>query len=331
MSELYIFNKKIESIFQLLGEKENNISYSVAYSLSTCKEFLKNFLKHLGIRTPFDPEKIKIILQQHEREKGFTDFEIIQEREFHILIEAKRGWSFPSLDQLTKYTKRHSFKNSRAKEKRFLIFNESTPAFTQTHFKTNKIDDTVIEVIPWQILEKLTIASIKKGRDADNRLLRELNLYLQKISTMQKIDSNWVYVVSIGPGGPEKWNISWRDVVVKYNKYFCPVGGSKGGWPVEPPNYIAFRYEGKLQFIHHIDSYQVFTDPSLHFPNVPKQQWGECYLYDLGPAIKPPREVKSGKKIVRQIRVWAMLDLLLTSSTIEEARDKSKAREHGHR
>jgi hypothetical protein len=148
---------------------------------------------------------------------------------------------------------------------------------------------------------------------------------------MQKVDSNWVFVVSLGHGGPDKWNISWRDIVVKHNKYFHPVGGSKGGWPAEPPNYIAFRYDGKLQSIHHIDRYQVFTDPSLHFPNVPKQQWGECYLYDLGKAIIPSQEVKTGKKIFRNMRVKAMLDLLLTSSTIEEARDKSKAREHHHR
>ncbi len=327
MSDLYIFNKKVDSIFQLLGEKENDISYSVGYTLSTCKHFMQNFLTLLKIKTPFDPDKIKIRLQTHEKEKGFTDFEIIQEGEFHILVEAKRGWNFPTFEQLKKYSDRPSFKNSLAKDKRIIIFNESIPAYTKSHFKSNKIGIIEVEVIPWRTLEKLSISSIKMGRDNENRLLRDLNFYLQKISTMQNVDSNWVYVVSLGRGGPDNWNLTWQEIVNKHKKYFHGVGGNKSGWPAEPPNYIAFRYNGKLQSIHHIDSYQVFTDPSLHFPKVPKQIWGECYLYDLGPAIIPLKEVKAGKKIIRSMRVWAMLDLLLTCDTIQDARDKSHQRD----
>ena len=143
---------------------------------------------------------------------------------------------------------------------------------------------------------------------------------------MQKIDSNWVYVVSLGSGIPDKWNVSWQEIVNKHLKYFHPVGGGKGGWPTEPPNYIAFRYNGKLQTIHHIDKYEVFTDPSAHFKTIPKANWNPHYLYYLGSAIKSSKDVKAGKKIVRSMRVWAMLDLLLTSKTIQEARDKSNAR-----
>ena len=44
-----------------------------------------------------------------------------------------------------------------------------------------------------------------------------------------------------------------QDIVNKKRIYFHPVGGGPGGWPSEPPNYIAFRYGGKLQTIHHID------------------------------------------------------------------------------
>ena len=34
MTELYIFNDKIESVFQLIGKKENDISYSVGYAFA---------------------------------------------------------------------------------------------------------------------------------------------------------------------------------------------------------------------------------------------------------------------------------------------------------
>jgi len=250
MTELYIFNNKVESIFQLLGQKENDISYSVGFAFGNCRQFLQKFLQHINIKTPFQPDKIKIRLQAHEKESGFTDFEIIQENEFHIIIEAKRGWAFPTQTQLDKYAARLSFKNSTAKDKRIIVFNESIPAFTKTHFNPS----FPVDVISWKIIYQLSTSSKSIGRDAENRILKELNIYLNKISSMQKIDSNWVYVVSLGSGIPDKWSISWQDIVNKHLKYFHPVGGGKGGWPAEPPNYIAFRYDGKLQTIHHIRS-----------------------------------------------------------------------------
>ena len=326
MPELYIFSDRIKSVFQLLGQKENDISYSVGFAFSNCTQFLHKFLLYINIQTPFQPLKIKIQLQSHEKGKGFTDFEIIQENEFHIIIEAKRGWTFPTQTQLGKYASRPSFTNSLAKDKRIIIFNESIPAFTKTHLGLSHINSIPVEVVSWNDIQKIAATSKSIGRDAENRLLKELNIYLDKISTMQKVDSNWVYVVSLGSGIPDKWSISWQDIVNTHLKYFHPVGGGKGGWPAEPPNYIAFRYGGKLQSIHHIDKYQVFTDPSLHFHGIPKQTWGAHYLYDLGPAIRPAHLVKAGNKVIRSMRVWAMLDLLLTSQTIEEARDKSKNR-----
>lgn len=326
MADLYIFNDKIESIFQLLGQKENDISYSVGYAFGNCKTFLQKFLQHLKIKTPFDPDKIKIRLQAHEKDKGFTDFEIIQDNEFHIIIEAKRGWVFPTKNQLDKYAARASFVTSTAKDKRIVVFNESIPAYTKTHFGITDIRKIPVEVISWNELEKIASSSKSIGRDAENRLLKELIIYLNKISSMQKIDSNLVYVVSLGSGTPDKWTISWQDIVNKHSKYFHPVGGSKGGWPAEPPNYIAFRYNGKLQSIHHIDKYEVFTDPTIHFTSIPKGNWEPHYLYHLGPAMRPEHEVKAGKKIVRSMRVWAALDLLLTSKTIQDVRDETQKR-----
>ena len=49
------------------------------------------------------------------------------------------------------------------------------------------------------------------------------------------------------------------------------------------------------------------------------------FVYKLGPAIIPAKEVKNGK-IYPNGRVWAMLDTLLTADTIAEACNISKAR-----
>ena len=96
MTELYIFKDEVTSIFELIGEKENDISYSVGYAFSNCRVFLQKFLEYIKVKTPYQPDNIIIRLQTHEKDKGFTDFEIFQENEFHIIIEAKRGWSFPT-------------------------------------------------------------------------------------------------------------------------------------------------------------------------------------------------------------------------------------------
>lgn len=328
MTELFIFNDKIESVFQLLGQKENDISYSVGWAFANCEVFLRKFIEHVDANIPFQNDKIKIRLQKHEKGKGFTDFEIIQENEFHIIIEAKRGWTYPTKEQLSKYASRHTFKNSPAKDKRIIVLNESIPEFTETQFGITNIHSIPVEVVSWKDIQKLAHTSKSIGQDAGNRLLKELHIYLEKISTMQKTDSNWVYVVSLGHDNPKDWAISWQDIVNKHLKYFHPVGGGKGGWPHEPPNYIAFRYGGKLQSIHHIDKYEVINEPHKYISESPKHTWKENhYLYHLGKAIKPHHEVKSGKKIIRSMRVWAMLDLLLTSKTIQEARDKSHERE----
>ena len=64
----------------------------------------------------------------------------------------------------------------------------------------------------------------------------------------------------------------------------------------------------------------------LAVPDVPAAPIDPHYLYRLGPAIRPSQEVRTGN-IFRNGRVGAHLDLLLTATTIAEARDQSKARE----
>ena len=70
--------------------------------------------------------------------------------------------------------------------------------------------------------------------------IKPLYLCQNAVLSMQIKDSNWVYVVVLGSGKPDNCDLTWVEIVKKYNKYFHPIGGN--GWPKEPPNYIAFRY-----------------------------------------------------------------------------------------
>ena len=141
---------------------------------------------------------------------------------------------------------------------------------------------------------------------------------------MQTRESNWVFVVSLGTSKPENCDLTWIEIVQNHMKYFHPLGGN--GWPKEPPNYIAFRYYGQLQSIHHIEGYEVTKNLHAEIPEMPDYvEDCDFFVYKLGPAIVPTKVVKTGN-IYASGRKWAMLDTLLTADTIAEACNISKAR-----
>lgn len=43
MSEIYLYDKRVNSVFELLGLKENDISYSVGWALRIALNFYANF------------------------------------------------------------------------------------------------------------------------------------------------------------------------------------------------------------------------------------------------------------------------------------------------
>ncbi|MBC8415009.1 MAG: hypothetical protein ISS80_04955 [Candidatus Cloacimonetes bacterium] len=323
MSNLLIYDKKITSFFQLLGEKENNISYSVGWALANCKNFLTIFIKKtLKWKQEINYEGIRIQLQKYEFSKGFTDIEVEQLGDFHLIIEAKRGWNLPTIIQLQKYASRKKFINSSAPLKKIIVLSECTQHYVEANHEVNNINGIKVTYLTWRDIYNYSLTAIKKGSYTEKRYLSELNKYLEDIMTIQKIDSNRVFVVSLARGKPDKWNISWIDIVKKKSFYFHPIAKH---WPYEPPNYIAFRYEGKLQSIHHIKKYEVFTNPHKIIQEIPNEKWERHYLYKLDKAFLPQHEVKNGK-IYRNSRCWCMLDTLLTCKTIAEASDVSKKR-----
>lgn len=322
MINLYKHGKKANNIFDMLGTNENDISCAIGLGFSKAPQFLKLYLERLGIKS-VKLENIQIKLQQHEKTKGFTDFEIEQEGEFIIIIEAKKGWNYPNQQQLDKYSSRPSFINFPAKIKKMIVFTESKKDFTQAHFKIPQSNSFEVEVTSYRELWEIAKESKLKSNNYEKNFLAELINYFEKLMTMKNTYSNLVYVVAISSGQVNGWNISWIDII-KRKKYFHPVGGN--GWPAQPPNYIAFRYHGRLQSIHHIDNYEVFINPNEHFSEIPSEEWSHHFIYELSEPIVPTKNVKTGN-IFRNGRVWAMLDLLLTCDTISEARDKTKERE----
>jgi len=76
---------------------------------------------------------------------------------------------------------------------------------------------------------------------------------------------------------------TWIDVIEKDGSYFHPVGR---GWPSQPPNYVAFRYRGRVRSVHRVESYEIFPDVSKK-----NRLWistdSDHFVYKLGPAMRP--------------------------------------------
>jgi len=324
MSQLISYGKEISSIFQLLGDKENDITLSMSWALNKCPMFLSKVVGSVtGVA--IEPQEITIKNQSYDATTGITDIEITDGHNVHIIFEAKRGWILPEAEQLTKYSLRDDFVKSKATKKVIITLSECSREFADAYLPFKIVNGTPVLHLPWKEVYALAMDShMASNNHAEKRLLDEFCEYLRGIMTMQNKDSNWVYVVSLGSGTPDRCSLTWIEIVKKHNKYFCPVG--KYGFPKEPPNYIAFRYAGQLQAIHHIEDYTVTKNVHMEIPEMPDEIWEtEHFIFELGPTIVPSKTVKTGN-IYRNGRVWAMLDTLLTCDTISEARDLSNTR-----
>jgi len=320
MPELFLHGREVTTVFELLGEKENDITYSVGWALSRSPSFLRQFLRKT-INCRGDVSEATIRLQHYRRNEGITDIEIELAGQFQMIVEAKRGWNLPTAKQLKRYAPR--LRKQICPIRRILVLSECSSEYAEHHLECEQVQGIKVEAVPWKTVASIAESTAEQGRHAEKRLLRELLSYLGRVTTVQDIESNWVYVVALASGTKEGWGISWIDMVRKRRRYFHKMGVN--GWPKEPPNYIAFRYHGRLQSIHHLDSYKVITDLHEGFPKIPSKEREPYFLYQLGPAIVPPKKVRTGN-IYANGRVWCMLDALLTCKTVSEARDLSKKR-----
>ncbi len=322
MATLESYGHEVHSIFQLLGDKENDITLSLSWALAKCPVFLTTIVSQISGYSP-NADEVTIMNQKYDADTGITDIEITDQNNFHIIIEAKRGWTLPGIDQLTKYSLRDNFVKSRAAHKHIVSLSECTQVYALLYLPS-VINAIPVSHVSWKDIFDAATSSQKQSNHQQKHLLDEFSEYLRRLMTMQKVDSNMVYVVSLGSAKPDGCSYTWIELVQMRNKYFCPIG--KNGWPKEPPTYIAFRYTGKLQSIHHIEGYTVARNVHPDFPEMPNQDFDtDHFIYQLGPAIIPNKDVKTGN-IYPSGRVWAMLDTLLTCDTISDARDLTHQR-----
>jgi hypothetical protein len=315
--KLFRSGRAIPTMFDLLGDWEDDMTYSLGLVASRCIHFASALATAVG-GTPGADDVGTVQLQTVDLD-GRSDLELQWAGLFHGVFEAKRGPQLPSLQQLQKYVPR--LVASLAHTKVLVAVTNATPEYACLALPPD-LNGIPLRHLAWRTIRDLARSARPKEPVRNRGMLAEFESYLTEILGMEKTQSNMVYVVSLGDGGT--WGLDFKDVALRRRRYFYPLEG--GGWPSPPPNYLAFRFDGRLQSIHHVDRHQIFDNARQAIPDATEESIPPHYLLELGPPIQPAREVRNGDKIRMNIRVWAMIDLLLTCSTITEARDETKRR-----
>ncbi len=63
MAQLYLHGRSISSVFQLLRDRENDMSYSLSWALTQCPSFLCEFTKHI-LSSQVRVEGVEVRMQQ---------------------------------------------------------------------------------------------------------------------------------------------------------------------------------------------------------------------------------------------------------------------------
>jgi hypothetical protein len=309
------------SVFGLFGTKENTATFALGWVLQQSRALRASLMPLLTVEeVPI--EEMIINLQRHGEDGGYTDIELDAPNKFHLIVEAKRGWIVPQQDQLLRYVDR--LLDGTRRHKGLISLSAADKVYASR--LPDRIADIDLTHVSWSEVRRAVRQALAATTSSQEKLwLRQLDIHLGAYVTVRDPSDNQVYVVSLSSKPILEGNTyRWIDVVEIDSSYFHPVGGS--GWPVLPPNYIGFRYGGKLQSVHHVASFEVVQDVSKRNKQWPKTEV-EHFVYELGPSMRPTATMHTGN-LFRAQRVWCAIDTLLSGqfSTISEARDETKSR-----
>lgn len=314
--DLKLGTRTVKTVFDLVGESENDLTAALGWALSKGDGFADALIADVFGHPA--GEILSVSLQRFGPDGGYTDVEVVAQKA-HLVIEAKKGWAVADEVQLARYANRPA-----GLESRLLSVSAASRQWAAKHLKP-QVGGVQVEHRSWGDMSQLASVTSTQGGLASRRMLRELAIYLKGASRMLAVSSNWAYCVVLGRGAVEGTSLDWMDIPLKHHKYFHPFG--RGGWTPDPPNYMAFRWDGRVRQFNHVEKVTVVDDAAEVLPSLLPAGLitGPHYAYDLGPAVQLPSPLKNGA-IYATARVWAMIDLLFTASDLKEATVASQAR-----
>lgn len=311
--ELARYTQINATVFDLLGQRENDLTAALAWTLTRSPGLLAALWARLGM--PGDAVEVEVSLEDtHVDHDGRTDLQLVSPHA-HVIVEAKKGWLLPGEEQLVKYVSRFD----RNKVNLLVSLSESSADYAKHKLKESVAGVRVVH-LPWTAIRE-DLDGVSTGlRGSERTWLTELNAYLAGATAVRNPAEQWVYVVSLSdarPGGGP----SFIEYVEEQDRYFHLRGNT---WPKQPPVLMGFRWGGKVQRVSRVVGSEVVDSLLDRWPDYPPTDRATepHAVYTLGPRIQLPEIRTTGVVMAR--RMWVLLDQLLTYPLLVDAEKASK-------
>lgn len=322
-------NHPVESVFSLNSVDENSGTFALGWVLEQSQQLRQEFVKKI-FNEELDVADAEIVCQKGDKQDGgYTDLEIRSAHgHYHAILEAKLGWIVAGKDQLEKY--QHRLVGGKAQRQR-LVSVSAIEKQVAKQMLPDSVGGSEIVHLSWNDLQQLARDVRKSASSFEEKLwLRHFEQHLKAMQKENPVADDLVWIVALSRTRPlDGGQISWVGVVEEDGSYFHPVGGH---WPKEPPRYIGFRYDGKLQSVHKIASVEVVGNPAeikgSRWPGAKtKTKANSYFVYKLGTEISV-KKMKTGAKIRRARQVWCDLETLRSGEfeTISDAWEETDKR-----
>ena len=306
--------REVVSVFDLLGRQENDLTAALGFTLARSPELTRLFAVRL---LPAGDIGRAAVRMETRDDTGRTDLEF--DTGSHLLVvEAKRGWVLPGEIQLGGYAPR-----IRQRGAGLLVTLSDASADWARDVLPATVGGVELRHLSWAMVRHDLTQARQRSRGQERVWLDELDRYLGRAVKGRDPAESWTYCVAINDARPGGGGArTFRDFVDE-GVYFHPFG--TGGWPHEPPNFLALRWDGQVQRVHRVLQAEVIRKLQDRWSDVPEtpETVRPHAVYRLGPQL-PGTPVASGRQY-RATRLWVLLDQLLSSPTLAEAITRTNA------
>lgn len=150
--KLLRYRRPVASIFDLLGTKEDDMTYALGFVASRSPEFASRLITAVG--GPKDGPKDGLVRLQEIDGDGRTDVEIECSDRFHAVFEAKRGPWLPSVPQLQKYVGRLEQRGARVRR---VVTVTNAPSEYAERLLPPALGEIPITHLAWRFSDALTV------------------------------------------------------------------------------------------------------------------------------------------------------------------------------
>lgn len=306
--------RDVTAVFDLLGRDENDLTAALGFTLDRSPSLLAALAEGLA---PGFPAPISVAMEVAD-EFGRTDLELHGPGRL-LVVEVKQGWDLPELEQLESYARRVLRRGGPAAGG-LVTLSQASIEWAAAKLPTHALG-VPVRHLPWALVLDLLGAARAGVRGAERLWLDELDTYLRRATAVRDISDCWTYCVVVSDDRPGGGGARTFRGFVEHGTYFHPFG--TGGWPKEPPNFMAFRWSNQVKRIHRVVAAEVIPDLQTRWPDIPRDDATQQphAVYKLGPALPVP-PLPSGQNY-RATRLLVLLDHLLVGPTLRDALEET--------